>query len=187
MPTSFIKTKILNRKSLIYTGLFGLIAFAFFMFKADSHEIDEVLLPTQQYSSWAFWLGVLSSISLFFGAVAGIFYTPKPSVTAAMTAFGAGALLAALSIELISPTVLDIVHHKHDMVPGAESHAVYTMGSLVFGCIVGGVVFVVFDEMLNNIGAYKRKMSTIINHMNIKALRKSETERQQGPRNTLER
>lgn len=176
MANSFIKTKILSRKSLVYTGIIGIAAFAFFMFKADSHKIDEVLHPTQQYSSWAFMLGVLSSISLFFGAVAGIFYTPKPSVTAAMTAFGAGALLAALSVELISPTVLDIVHHKHDLIPGAESHAFYTMGSLIFGCIVGGVVFVVLDEMLNNQGGFKRKLSTIIGHMNIAALRKSEKE-----------
>lgn len=176
MSNSFIKTKILSRRSLIYTGMIGLIAFVFFMVKSDSHEIDEVLLPTQQYSSWAFLLGILSSISLFFGAIAGILYTPKPSVTAAMTAFGAGSLLAALSIELISPTVLDIVRHKHDGIAGAESHAFYTMGSLIFGCIVGGVIFVIFDELLNNKGAFKRKMSTIINHMNITALRKSESD-----------
>lgn len=176
MPTSFIKTKLLNKKALIVASSICFTIFLFFMFKADSHVVDEALHPTKQYSSWAFYLGALSAISLFFGAIAGIFYTPKPSVIAAMTAFGAGALLAALSIELIAPTVLDIVHHKHDVDPEAKSHAIYTMGSLIFGCITGGLTFFLFDEMLNNKGAFKRKISTIITHMNIAALRKSEVD-----------
>ena len=174
MNNIFKKSNLLNRKFLLVSGAAITAIFAVFLFKADSHEVNEALHPTKQYSSWAFLIGGISAISLLLGSITGIFYTPRPSVTASLTAFGAGALLAALSVELIAPTVMDIVKHKHDATAGANSHAIYTMGALLFGCILGGMLFVVCDEILNNRGAFMRKMSTIISHMNPAALRKSQ-------------
>lgn len=159
---------------LLALAAVSIVIFAFVMFKADSHEVDEALHPTQQYSSWAFLMGAVSAISLLMGSIVGILFTPRPSITAALTAFGAGALLAALSVELIAPTVMEIVTHKHDEIAGAKSHAIYTMASLLIGCILGGVLFVICDELLNNRGAFLRKVSTMIGHMNIVALRKSQ-------------
>ena len=174
MSKIFQPKSLMNRKMLYALAAVSILVFAFVMFKADSHEVDEDLNPTQQYSTWAFMIGAVSAISLLLGAIVGILFTPRPSVTAALTAFGAGALLAALSVELIAPTVMDIVKHKHDGTAGAESHAIYTMASLLIGCILGGVIFVIGDELLNNRGAFMRKVSTMIGHMNITALRKSQ-------------
>ena len=54
-------------------------------------------------------------------------------VTGFLGAFGAGALLAALTIELVAPTVMTVAHND----------GVYEFVSLIIGCIFGGVVFVV--------------------------------------------
>lgn len=164
----------MKRKYILVLAAISIAVFAVFLFKADSHVVNEELHPTKQYSSWAFILGGLSAISLLLGSITGILFNPKPSVVAGLTAFGAGALLAALSVELIAPTVNDIVSHSHDNDPNAKSHGFYTMGALLIGCITGGLVFVVCDELLNNRGAFLRKMSTIINHMNVATLRKSQ-------------
>lgn len=174
MKKIFEVRSIFNRKFLLISAVISLVLFAIFMYKADSHQVNEALNPTKQYASWAFILGALSAISLLLGSITGILFTPKPSVTAGLTAFGAGALLAALSVELIAPTVMDIVSHKHDEIAGAQSHAIYTMGALLFGCVLGGILFVVCDEMLNNRGAFLRKVSTIIGRMNVVSFRNSQ-------------
>lgn len=174
MKLVFNKSTLLSRKFLLIFGAISTAAFAYFMFKADSHEVDEALHPTQQYGTWAFILGALSAISLLLGSLTGIIFTPKPSVTASLTAFGAGALLAALSVELIAPTVMGIVEAKHADLPGAESHAFFTMGALLIGCVLGGIVFVVCDEFLNNRGAFLRKVSTIIGRLHINTLRNTQ-------------
>jgi hypothetical protein len=174
MSKIFQTKSLLNKKLLYASAAVAIVVFAFVMFKADSHEVNEALHPTKQYSSWAFLLGTVSAISLLLGSIVGILVTPRPSITAGLTAFGAGALLAALSVELIAPTVIKIVEEKHAGIPGAESHAFYTMASLLIGCILGGVLFVICDELLNNRGAFMRKVSTMIGHMNIVALRKSQ-------------
>lgn len=176
MNKIFQTKTLLSRKFLIIAGVISIVVFGFVMFKADSHEVNQALHPTQQYSSWAFMMGAVSAISLLMGSIVGILFNPRPSITASLTAFGAGALLAALSVELIAPTVMDIVVHKHDESPGAQSHAIYTMASLLIGCVLGGVIFVICDELLNNRGAFLRKVSTIIGHMHITALRKSQNQ-----------
>jgi hypothetical protein len=85
----------------------------------------------------------LSAISLIIGAICGIVFNPKPKLTAALTAFGAGALLAALSVELIAPTVMSITGQIPT--PGQDkldhSHSMFTMMSLIIGCILGGLLF----------------------------------------------
>lgn len=155
----------MKRKNLLIGLAITAVGFAAFMFYSNSGEVDEALHPTKQYASWAFILGGLSAISLLIGSICGVLFNPRPSITASLTAFGAGALLAALSVELIAPTVADIVAHGHDGNPGDKSHALYTMGALLGGCIFGGILFVTLDEMLSNKGAFMRKASTMINFL----------------------
>jgi zinc transporter, ZIP family len=156
---------MMKRKNLIIGLCVAAVAFGAFLFYSNSGEVDESLHPTKQYASWAFMIGALSAISLLFGSICGILFNPKPKLTASLTAFGAGALLAALSVELIAPTVESIVAHSKDPDPHAQSHAIFTMGALLIGCVLGGIVFVVFDELLNNRGAFMRKASTMISFL----------------------
>ena len=159
----------MKNKKLLLGLLVAAIAFAAFLYFSHPGKADENLHPTQQYASWAFIIGALSAISLLFGSICGIIFDPKPKLTASLTAFGAGALLAALSVELIAPTVEGIVAHSHDPNPEAQSHALFTMGALLIGCILGGIVFVVFDELLNHRGAFMRKASTMISFLKTKS------------------
>lgn len=128
----------------------------------------EILHPTIQYALWALALGAISAVSLPLGSIAGLVFKPGPAVTAGLTAFGAGALLCALSIELIAPTVMEIVGQVPSSVGDpdhSKSHALMTMGSLIIGCISGGILFVVCDDILNYKGAHIRKISTVIMFM----------------------
>lgn len=130
-----------------------------------SGNTSEFLHPTKKYAIWAFGLGAISAISLPLGSLAGIIFKPKASITAAFTAFGAGALLAALSVELIAPTVMEIVGQATSPTGMAhdKSHAFYTLGALLLGCILGGLLFFFLDELVNSQGGFLRKMSTMIN------------------------
>ena len=53
----------------------------------------------------AFFFGGLSALSLPLGAIVGISLNPGLRLTAAVMAFGAGALLCALALELVVPAL----------------------------------------------------------------------------------
>ena len=53
----------------------------------------------------AFLFGGLSALSLPVGAALGLWLRPSLKVTAAVMAFGAGALLCALALELVVPAM----------------------------------------------------------------------------------
>ena len=55
--------------------------------------------------AWAFILGVMCSISLLIGALIGIYFKIPKRIVGLMAAFGAGALLSALAIELVAPSI----------------------------------------------------------------------------------
>ncbi len=57
----------------------------------------------------AFWIGIVSALALPLGALTSFVWAPEERVVAAMMAFGGGALLAALSIDLVAPAL----HHEH--------------------------------------------------------------------------
>ena len=61
---------------------------------------------------WAFLLGGLSAASLPLGSLLGIIWRPKNKIIGMMTAFGGGALLAALAIELVAPTAMHLSDAK---------------------------------------------------------------------------
>ena len=58
--------------------------------------------------NYAFWLGAISASSLLLGATLALFTTPNRTVIGFMAAFGGGALLAALTIELVAPAALGV-------------------------------------------------------------------------------
>ena len=104
----------------------------------------------------AFLFGGLSAASLPLGAAAGIWLNPGLRVTAAVMAFGAGALLCALALELVVPA---LAHFPDDPVEGFLW--------LALGAITGCLLFIGLDRALCDMGGYLRKHSTIANRLKI--------------------
>lgn len=97
---------------------------------------------------YALLLGLISALSLLIGSLIGISVKPKPAITSALMAFGAGALLFALTIEII-----------------ARSFKEAGFWPLAAGCILGGILYEFINHMLNNNGAFFRKGSTVKRHL----------------------
>ena len=125
-----------------------------------------------QFLIWAIFLGGLSAASLPLGSVLGLVWNPGNRIIGMMTAFGGGALLAALAIELVAPTAMHLVDAKTDNEKGEAAHHLL---NLLFGAFCGGVVFVVLDEIINSKGGFLRKTSSTIEYFtNRKAARRRE-------------
>jgi CRP-like cAMP-binding protein len=102
----------------------------------------------------AFLFGGLSALSLPLGAAAGIWLNPGLRLTAAVMAFGAGALLCALALELVVPA---LEHFPDDPLEGFKW--------LALGSIIGCVAFIGLDHLLSEMGGYLRKTSTIASRL----------------------
>jgi len=98
----------------------------------------------------AFLFGGLSAASLPLGAALGIWLNPGLRLTAAVMAFGAGALLCALALELVVPA---LAHFPDDPVEGFKW--------LALGSMIGCLLFIGLDHALSGMGGYLRKHSTI--------------------------
>jgi len=98
----------------------------------------------------AFLFGGLSALSLPLGAVVGLWLNPGLRLTAAVMAFGAGALLCALALELVVPA---LEHFPDDPFEGFKW--------LALGSMVGCLLFIALDHVLSRMGGYLRKTSTI--------------------------
>lgn len=96
----------------------------------------------------AFCFGLLSAASLPLGAITARFWSPGNRVIAAMMAFGAGALLAALTIDLVAHA-LDRGHYT----------------ALSFGALVGGLLFVGANHVVNSKGGFLRKLGTTVTYL----------------------
>ncbi len=94
--------------------------------------------------------GLLSALSLVIGAAIGVTAAPSPKVNAAMMAFGGGALIQALSIELFGA----ILQHQSDTGLGCTLAA-------IAAAVCGGAFFSFLDKVLNDQGAFFRKRSTL--------------------------
>lgn len=108
---------------------------------------------------WAVGLGALSAVSLPLGSAIGLRSNPRPIYISSMSAFGAGALIAALTIELVAPTVNEL--HKG----GNAEHGgnvLTNFYSLIIGLIIGGLVYYVLDQLVNAKGGFLRKKATTI-------------------------
>ena len=90
-------------------------------------------------------IGFISAVSLPAGAVLGFFMKPGKKTVSALMAFGGGALLFALTIEIVA-------------------HAFHIAGfyPLAAGCVIGGLLYEALNQILNSRGAFGRKASTFI-------------------------
>jgi zinc transporter ZupT len=111
------------------------------------------------YVAWAFILGVMCSASLLIGSLIGIYFKLPQRVVGLMAAFGAGALLSALAIELVAPSIDAFMRATSAEVRAVE---VRNFFHLVAGAFVGGIVFVLLDWVLVEHGGYLRKTAYLI-------------------------
>lgn len=100
-------------------------------------------------SAWTavFW-GALSAASLPLGSVLGLWLRPSNKWTSSLMSFGAGALLAALTLELVAPSL-----HKVGFLP------------IGVGCVSGALLFMLLNALLNTQGGFLRKLSTTMGHL----------------------
>jgi zinc transporter, ZIP family len=111
------------------------------------------------YVAWAFTLGVMCSVSLVIGALLGIYFKMSNRIVGLMAAFGAGALLSALAIELVAPSIDAFMHASSADI---RAHEVRNFFHLVAGAGVGGIIFVLLDWVLIEHGGYLRKTAYLI-------------------------
>jgi len=96
----------------------------------------------------AFLIGVISAASLPLGAVTAMWWTPRPRAVAGMMAFGAGALLAALSLDLVANTV--------------RLGAFYP---LAVGCLIGCGLFAALNHLVNSRGGFLRNAAATMRYL----------------------
>ncbi|KPJ90482.1 MAG: hypothetical protein AMJ53_13450 [Gammaproteobacteria bacterium SG8_11] len=96
----------------------------------------------------AFVIGIVSACSLPLGALTAQFWQPSDRTAGALVAFGGGALLAALTIDMVAP---------------AFGRGHYYL--VAAGCILGGLLFIALNEIVNNYGGFLRKVSTTVYHL----------------------
>ena len=96
----------------------------------------------------AFIFGLISAASLPLGAIVARFWSPGNRVIAGLMAFGGGALLAALTIDLVGEA-LERDHYYQ----------------LATGCLIGGILFVALNKWINSQGGFLRKVGTTVSYL----------------------
>jgi hypothetical protein len=96
----------------------------------------------------AFIAGIISSCSMPLGAVTALFWKPKNRALAFLIAFGGGALLGAVTIDLIGSAK-------------EKGH----IWELIVGSIIGSLFFTFVNQMVNNSGGFLRKPSTTLAYL----------------------
>lgn len=110
-------------------------------------------------NAWsAFGYGLLSAVSLPLGAVIGLWLNPSKKWTSSLMSFGAGALLAALTLELV---------HKSLQMAGFPP--------LGAGCVAGALLFMFLNSLLDGQGGFLRKLSTTVGYLKEVKLKRAET------------
>jgi len=117
-----------------------------------------------KYVLWAGIVGAFSAISLLIGSVIGVTFKLPKTCIGLFAAFGAGALLSALAIELIAPTITAFTSATNEIDRLRESHHFLV---LVSGCAFGGVIFVLLDQLVNAKGGYLRKTAYVLSKVAI--------------------
>jgi CRP-like cAMP-binding protein len=92
--------------------------------------------------------GLISAVSLPLGAIAARFWVPRDRVIAALMAFGAGALLSALTIDLVG---------------GALEEGQFF--ALAGGAVLGGSLFILLDQLVSKKGGFLRKSATTLRYL----------------------
>jgi hypothetical protein len=107
---------------------------------------------------WAAILGAIAAGSMVLGAIVGITTPMSNNTVGAMAGFGAGALISALAIELVAPTVQALSNAE-------AAHRGEEIGHLVamlLGMMGGGLVFLLLDQLLSAHGGYLRKGAYVL-------------------------
>jgi hypothetical protein len=107
---------------------------------------------------WAAILGAIAAGSMVLGAIVGITTPMTNSTVGAMCGFGAGALISALAIELVSPTVVALANA--DLTD--RNNEIHHFITLLIAMIGGGAIFIMLDQMLSSHGGYLRKGAYVI-------------------------
>lgn len=96
---------------------------------------------------FAFFMGIISAASLPLGALTTLIWTPSDRSIAWLMAFGAGALLSAVTIDLFAPAV-----RSGMFIPAA------------IGAIIGSFIYLTLNHQLNQQGGFLRKTATTIQY-----------------------
>ena len=96
----------------------------------------------------AFLMGIISTCSLPMGTITTKFWTPSDRFVAWLMAFGGGALLAALTLDLVGSAL-------------SKGHF-YPMA---MGAMIGGLMFIGLNQVINSYGGYLRKSSTTMYYL----------------------
>ena len=107
---------------------------------------------------WAAILGAIAAGSMVLGAIVGITTPMSNSTVGAMCGFGAGALISALALELVSPTVEALA--QANVADRAEE--IHHFITLLVAMVGGGLIFIVLDQLLSAHGGYLRKGAYVI-------------------------
>ena len=100
-------------------------------------------LPAQ-----AFVLGLISAASLPLGALVALAWVPRPRITAALMAFGGGALLAALTLDLVGEAM-----RRRDFY------------ALAVGSLLGSLLFIVLNQVVNERGGFLRHAASTVHYL----------------------
>ncbi|MEL4896763.1 cyclic nucleotide-binding domain-containing protein, partial [Crocosphaera sp. Alani8] len=103
----------------------------------------------------AFIYGIISACSMPLGSITALFWSPVSRTLAFLTAFGSGALLAALVIDLVGSAT-------------EKGHIL----ELVIGAVIGSLFFSFVNQLVNNSGGFLRKPSTTLSHLTQKESRR---------------
>jgi CRP-like cAMP-binding protein len=107
------------------------------------------MVPVLESVAWsAFLMGIFSACSLPLGALTIRFWRPDDRTTAVLMAFGGGALLAALTIDLVGSAL-------------QSGH----LNALAVGAVLGGLLFAGLNQVVNDFGGFLRKASTTVYHL----------------------
>ena len=96
----------------------------------------------------AFVAGIISACSMPLGAVTALFWKPKNRALAFLIAFGGGALLGAVTIDLV----------------GSAKEKGHLL-ELIIGSIIGSLFFTFVNQIVNNSGGFLRKPSTTLTYL----------------------
>ena len=107
----------------------------------------------------AFGVGLLSALSLPLGALTTRFWSPDDKTLAWLMAFGAGALLSAVTIDLFAPAIQN-----------------GQFFSIAMGAIIGSLFYLILNNQLDQQGGFLRKTATLIQFL--RAQKKIEQQQQ---------
>ena len=96
----------------------------------------------------AFSMGIVSACSLPLGTLTTLIWRPDDRSVGILMSFGGGALLAALTIDLVGSAL-------------AKGEFYW----LSVGCVFGGALFVALDNVVNSHGGFLRKSSTVVHYL----------------------